>query len=155
MQAWTGPVCSVGGREWAATGRSSAALRWRILDDHRGLGDDLLARFKPTPLLDEYDVYEQLMTYWHATMHDDVFLIMNDGWVGAARPRKAIEDKDRKLTETPDLVIGSGRNAAKYKTDLVPPSLIVARYLADEQTKIDDLNAQVEEAAGAVEEYVE
>jgi len=26
------------------------------------LGDDLLARFKPVPLLDEYDVYEQLMT---------------------------------------------------------------------------------------------
>ena len=68
------------------------------------------------------------MTYWHATMHDDVFLIMNDGWVGAAKPRKTIEDKDRKLSETPDLVIGSGRSATKYKTDLIPPSLIVARY---------------------------
>ncbi len=31
------------------------------------LGDDLLARFKPVPLLDEYDVYEQLMSYWHET----------------------------------------------------------------------------------------
>ena len=73
------------------------------------------------PLLDEYDVYEQLMTYWHDTMHDDVFLIMNEGWLGAAKPRKTIEDKDRKLTETPDLVIGSGRSATKYKMDLIPP----------------------------------
>ena len=53
------------------------------------ISDDLLARFKPVPLLDEYDVYEQLMTYWHDVMHDDVFLIMNDGWLQAARPRPA------------------------------------------------------------------
>ena len=72
------------------------------------LGDDLLARFKPMPLLDEYDVYEQLMAYWHGIMHDDVFLVMNDGWVDAAKPRRTIEDKDRKIKETPDLVIGQG-----------------------------------------------
>ncbi len=119
------------------------------------LGDDLLARFKPMPLLDAYDVYEQLMDYWHATMHDDVFLLMNDGWVEAAKPRKTIEDKDRKLSESPDLVIGSGRNAIKYKMDLIPPSLIVARYFADEQVKVDELNAEAEEATRAVEEYTE
>ena len=88
-------------------------------------------------------------------MHDDVFLVMNDGWVDAAKPRKTIEDKDRKLTETPDLVIGSGRSATKYKTDLIPPALIVARYFADEQAKVDELNAAAEEAARAVEEYIE
>ena len=27
------------------------------------LGEDLLLRFRPVPLLDEYDVYEQLMDY--------------------------------------------------------------------------------------------
>ncbi len=119
------------------------------------ISDDLLARFKLVPLLDEYDVYEQLMTYWHDTMHDDVYLIMTDGWQGAARPRKTIEDKERKLTETPDLVVGSGRSATKYKMDLIPPVLIVARYLADEQAKIDELTAVAEEATRAVEEYME
>ncbi|MDV6291478.1 type I restriction-modification system subunit M [Rhodococcus aetherivorans] len=119
------------------------------------IGDDLLARFKPMPLLDEYDVYEQLMTYWHDTMHDDAYLVMADGWLNAAKPRKTIEDKERKLSETPDLVVGSGRSATKYKMDLIPPALIVARYLADEQTAIDDLTAAAEEATRAVEEYVE
>jgi type I restriction enzyme M protein len=119
------------------------------------ISDDLLARFKSVPLLDEYDIYEQLMTYWHEVMHDDVFLIMNEGWVDAARPRKTIEDKDRKLSETPDLVIGSGRSVTKYKMDLIPPTLIVARYFADEQAKIDDLTVVAEEASRAVEEYVE
>jgi hypothetical protein len=119
------------------------------------IGDDLLSRFKPVALLDEYDVYEQLMTYWHNVMHDDVFLIMNEGWMGAANPRKTIEDKDRKLSETPDLVIGSGRGAAKYKMDLIPPALIVARYFADEQAAVAELVAQVEEAGRAVEDYTE
>jgi type I restriction enzyme M protein len=119
------------------------------------LGDDLLARFRETPLLDEYDVYERLLSYWHETMHDDVFLIMNDGWVGAARPRAAIEDKDRKLSETPDLVIGAGRKASKVKTDLIPPALIVARYFTNEQAKLDELNAAAAEAARAVNEYTE
>lgn len=119
------------------------------------ISDDLLARFQPVPLLDEYDIYEQLMTFWHQTIHDDVYLIMNDGWLHAAKPRLAIEDKERKLSETPDLVIGSGRNAAKYKMDLIPPALIVARYLANEQAAVDKLTAAVEEATRAVEDYVE
>jgi len=40
------------------------------------------------------------------------------------------------------------------KTDLIPPSFIVSRYFAAEQTKVDDLNAKAEEAIQAVEEYV-
>ena len=119
------------------------------------ISDDLLARFRPVPLLDEYDIYEQLMRHWHDTMHDDVFLIMNDGWLDAARPRLTIEDKERKLSETPDLIIGSGRGGTKYKMDLVPPSLIVARYFAAEQATLDDLAVASEEATRMVEEYVE
>ena len=95
------------------------------------------------------------MTYWNDVMHDDVFLVMNDGWLEASKPRKAIEDKDRNLTETPDLVIGSGRSATKYKMDLIPPALIVARFFASEQAKIDDLTATSEEASRVVEEYIE
>jgi type I restriction enzyme M protein len=119
------------------------------------IGDDLLAHFKDTPLLEEYDIYEQLMTYWHAVMHDDVFLVMNEGWMDAAKPRKTIEDKERKLSETPDLMIGSGRGSTKYKMDLVPPALIVARFLSDDQAKVDELNLAADEAARALEEYTE
>lgn len=119
------------------------------------LGDDFLELFKNVPLLDEYDMYEQLMSYWHDVMHDDVFLIMNEGWLNAAKPRKTIEDKDRKITETPDLVIGSGRSAMKYKMDLIPPNLLVARYFADEQSKLDELISQVDESTRQIEEYTE
>lgn len=144
--------------DWFAAHRDALAVidaNTRPGDLITVVGDDLLARFKPVPLLDEYDVYEQLMTYWHDTMHDDVFLVMNEGWLEAAKPRKTIEDKERKLTETPDLVIGSGRNAQKYKMDLIPPALIVARYFADEQAKLDELTAELEAASAAVIEHAE
>ena len=120
-----------------------------------GLSEGLLATFRDRPLVDEYAVYEQLMSYWNDSMHDDVALIMSEGWDGAAKPRRTIEDKDRKLSEVSDLVIGSGRSASKYKMDLVPPALVVARYFAEEQARLDDLNAEVENAGQAVTEFVE
>ena len=119
------------------------------------ISDDLLARFKPMPLLDEYDGYEQLMTYWHDTMHDDVYLIMADGWLNAAEPRLTINDKERKLTEEPDLTIGTGKKAEKYKLDLIPPALIVARYFTDNQAKVDEHAAASETASAAVTEHAE
>ena len=117
------------------------------------LGDDLLERFKSVALLDEYDVYEQLMTYWHGVMNDDVFLVMHEGWLGAAKPRQAIDDKERKLTETPDLLVGSGRSALKFKMDLIPPHLIAAGFLAGEQAKAEQLAILAETAARAVEAF--
>ncbi len=144
--------------DWFGVHRSELAS---ISDDTRPndlirrLADDLLALFKPVPLLDEYDVYEQLMTYWHETMHDDVFVIMNDGWLEAAKPRKAIEDKDRKLTEAPDLVVGSGKSAAKYKMDLLPPDLVAAHYFKPEQERVSERDAAAAEASRAVEEFAE
>lgn len=144
--------------DWFATHRDTLAgitADTKPNDLIATISDELLERFKPMPLLDEYDVYEQLMTYWHDTMHDDVYLVMADGWLNAAKPRKTIEDKERKLSEAPDLVVGSGRSATKYKMDLIPPALIVARYFADEQTAIDNLTAAAEEATRAVEECIE
>ena len=100
-------------------------------------------------------MYQQLMSYWHDTVHDDVSLIMSDGWLDAAKPRLAITDKERKLAEEPDLTIGTGKNAKKYKMDLVPPALIVARYFTAEQVKVDTLNADHESASTAATEHAE
>ena len=44
------------------------------------LGEDILRVFAAAPLLDKYDVYQRLMTYWTETMQDDVYMIALDGW---------------------------------------------------------------------------
>ena len=43
----------------------------------------------------------------------------------------------------------------KYKLDLIPPYLIVARYFADRQANIDALQAKQEAAARALEEFID
>ena len=115
------------------------------------LSEDLLARFADLPLLNRYDVYQRLMDYWAEVMQDDVCLIAADGWVEAAKPRPIIDDKDRKIRETPDLTIGR----KKYKLDLIPPALIVARYFAEEQAAINELQAEQEAADQQRDEFIE
>ena len=115
------------------------------------LSEDLLIRFADVPLLDRYDVYQRLMDYWEEVMQDDVYLIAADGWKDAARPRAVIDDKERKIKETPDLTV----KRKKYKMDLVPPALIVARYFAKEQAAIDEAQASLDEATRMLEEFVE
>lgn len=46
------------------------------------LSEDILQRFDAVPLIDKYDIYQRLMTYWADTMQDDVYLIAQDGWQG-------------------------------------------------------------------------
>ena len=70
------------------------------------IAEDVLQRFADMPLVDPYAMYQSLMDFWDEVMQDDVFLISTDGWVEAAQPRLAIDDKERKIKETPDLSIG-------------------------------------------------
>jgi type I restriction enzyme M protein len=144
--------------EWFATHRNLLAgidENTNPNDLITAIGDDLLYRFQDMALLDPYDVYEQLLSYWHETIHDDVFLVMTNGWVEAVSPRHAIVDKDKKLNETPDLTIGSGKGASKYKLDLIPPSIITKHYFADELARLNELNAAAEAADQAADLYVE
>jgi len=119
------------------------------------LGDTLLDAFRSRPLIDEYGVYEQLMSYWNDVMHDDVALIMGEGWDAAAKPRKTIDNKERKLSETPDLVVGTGRSATKWKMDLIPPALIVGRFFSAEQAKVGEYIAIADGISQELEAFIE
>jgi len=111
------------------------------------LSENLLATFRKTALLDPYDVYQHLMAYWAEVMQDDVYMIVSDGWKEAARLRLIVEDKDKKGKEKPDFTVGR----QKYKAELIPPALVVARYFAKEQSAIEQLEAE----AAAIEQKLE
>ena len=115
------------------------------------LSENLLAHFADLPLIGRYDVYQRLLDYWAETMQDDVYLVAADGWMEAARPRGIIEDKDKKIKETPDLTI----KRKKYKMDLVPPLLVVERYFAQERAAIEALQVEQEIAARELEGFAE
>jgi len=108
------------------------------------LSEDLLGVFGNCHLIDPYDVYQLLMDYWAATMQDDVYIISTNGWVEGARPRQLIPTKNKEgktvWGESHDFNIGKQR----WKSDLIPITLLVARYFVAEQVGIDTL----EEALG-------
>ena len=107
------------------------------------IAEDLLAAFRQAPLLDAYDVYQHLMDYWAETMQDDAYLIAADGWVKGAQPREIVQvkNKDNKLTwpEPHDYLKGKRR----FKSDLVPAPILVARYFAAERDAIEALDNQL------------
>lgn len=107
------------------------------------ISEELLATFTDASLIDAYDVYQRLMDYWADAMQDDAHLITAEGWSDAARPRLLA---DKKSKEKPDLVVGKQR----FKTDVLPPALVVARYFSTEQAALDTLDGE----AAALEEQM-
>ncbi|AOT58938.1 type I restriction-modification system subunit M [Streptomyces rubrolavendulae] len=122
------------------------------------VSEALLDAFRPRPLIDEYGVYEQLMSYWHASMHDDVALIVSEGWDDAAKPRlaRAWKDKNNKTKyEDAHIVTGTRANAKRWVMDLIPPEYVIARFFPNERAELDALIAEQEATSQAVEEYTE
>ena len=104
------------------------------------IAEDLLAAFRQAPLLDAYDVYQHLMDFWVESMQDDAYLIAADGWVKGAQPREIerVKDRNNKLTwpEPHDYLKGKRR----FKSHLVPASILVARYFVAERDAIEALD---------------
>ncbi|MBY8275756.1 type I restriction-modification system subunit M [Vibrio fluvialis] len=117
---------------------------------HR-ISEDLLQSYAQTPLLSKYDIYQILMDYWAESMQDDVYVLVQDGWSAGKVLRELVVNKGEKLKETPDLVIGK----AKYKAELIPPALIVTRFFAEQQAKVDSLQSALDSASQELETYLE
>ena len=116
------------------------------------LSEDLLGRFRDLPLLDAYNVYQCLRDYWEEAMQDDIYLIVGEGWFRAGQPRGIVQDRKRNVKEAPDLIV----KRRKYKLDLVPPALIIARYFATEQRAVEsEVQRLIQSLAARIQEIAE
>ena len=93
------------------------------------IAEDLLVRFADVPLIDKYDVYQHLMSYWSDTMQDDVYMIVADGW--------------------------RATNDGKPNQDLIPAPLIINRYFKADAEAIEKLEADRETITREMEELAE
>jgi type I restriction enzyme M protein len=82
------------------------------------------------------------MDYWAETMQDDCYIIAADGW--KAETYRVIE-KDKKAKE----------KDKGWACDLIPKTLIVARYFAKEQEAITQLEAELESVTAQMSELEE
>ncbi len=106
------------------------------------LSEELLETFRMAPLIDAYDMYQHLMDYWTETMQDDCYVIADEGW--KAQPyRVLVKDKNGKEKDK------------GWTCDLVPKSLLVAHYFANEQEEIENMTAELETISGKLAELEE
>ncbi|MGJ8624006.1 MAG: N-6 DNA methylase [Yoonia sp.] len=119
-----------------------------------GISEDMLTHFATAPLIDKYEAYQRLMTYWAETMQDDVFVITGEGWKAAAELREARKEVDGKKTkwlEDADIMAGKVRLVA----DVIPPALVVARFFPQEQAALEAAQTRADDLTREVEELVE
>jgi type I restriction enzyme M protein len=118
----------------------------------QSISEALLHAYDNRALIDQYDVYQHLMSYWNETMQDDIYVIATDGWkAGNEVNRLAKESKNsKKETVRKDV---EGLDGLEGR--LIPPSLLIAHYFASEQNAIDALNAKKEEGQATKTEMEE
>ena len=115
------------------------------------ISERLLDTYQGKALVDPYDMYQYLMSYWSEVMQDDSYLIASDGW----------------KVETYRILVknAKGKDVDKgWTCDLIPKLLVIARYFKVEQQAIDTLQieletlqsekAEMEEEHGATDEGV-
>ena len=116
------------------------------------ISEDLLEAFSNLRLIDKYDVYQHLMTYWSEVMQDDVYVISDDGWKTGRevyRMVKTTKDKSGKSKEK-DV---EGMDGMESK--LIKPALIINRYFLDEKEGIEKLESERDTVTMQIEEMEE
>lgn len=113
------------------------------------LAETLIAQYADMELVDQYDVYQVLLSYWQETMADDIFILVQDGY-GAARETELIIEvtEDKKTKKEKQKIKG-------WEGKLIPKSLIEASFFAAERAKIDKAQAVCDETQGKLDELVE
>ena len=112
------------------------------------LAEALLNSFDGIELIDKYDVYEVLLSYWQEIMSDDIYLVSVDGYNAA------------KTTENIMGVYTSGKKKGQEKIVgwegvLLPKSMIEKAFFAEERKKINEAQNVTEETQNRLDELTE
>ncbi|MCL2183726.1 MAG: type I restriction-modification system subunit M [Chitinispirillia bacterium] len=108
------------------------------------IAEKILEKYEPVTLIDKYEVYEVLFSYWNETMSDDVYLLAQDGY-------KAIRETEEFTKKSIKKKIGGSEEAKMPETGwdgkLVPKTLVMEMFFASDQKAIGEF----EEAAAAAQ----
>lgn len=116
------------------------------------IAEVMIEAFASVTLVDKYDAYEVLLSYWNEVMSDDVYLLVQDGY-------KAVRDIDV-FTKTTTKKKKDGTEVTKttetgWDGKLVPKTLVVEMFFSAEQKVIDDTETVIVAAQAELDEMVE
>ena len=120
------------------------------------ISESLLLSFQFAPLIEAYDLYQHLMDYWAETMQDDCYLISDAGWRAGAQPREVVKIKDAngKLM-WPKEPFDYTRGKRRFKSDLIPAPILIARYFSAEREAIEALETKQAEIDQQLQDMLE
>ncbi len=112
------------------------------------LAAKLIAQFDGIELIDKYDVYEVLLSYWQETMADDIHILKFDGYAAGRETENIIE----KTTDK------NGNEKEKYKGwegKLIPKALVECAFFSEERSKLDEAQAVADQTQSEFDEFIE
>lgn len=113
------------------------------------MAEHILKEYEAVTLIDKYDAYEVLLSYWNEVMADDVYLLVQEGY-------EAICDIEVFYKETENKKTGKKeQKETGWDGKLVPKSLIIEMFFADSQKAIDELDNIVAIANAELDEMIE
>ena len=126
----------------------SIELHTKPRDVIEPLAESILKTYSDRPLIDQYDIYQHLLTYWLETMKDDVYMIAEDGWQAVVT--KVVRKKgDKKIEGT----IQDGKD--EFICELIPKQLLIDRYFSKQWEQIQQLEIETESQDSKLDELVE
>jgi type I restriction enzyme M protein len=84
------------------------------------ISEDILEKYSKFFLIDKYDVYQKLMTYWEETMQDDTYLISLNGWNVSLYE---IKDKKNKVKD--------------WDSELIPKKIMIEKFFVKQKEKLE------------------
>lgn len=112
------------------------------------LAQIILNEFGSVELLDKYDVYEVLLSYWNDVMSDDVHILTLDGYLAGKETENIIE------------IVTSGKKKGEERVTgwdgkLIPKAIIAKEFFSVELEKIADAEDILAETKSLLEELTE
>jgi type I restriction enzyme M protein len=111
------------------------------------ISEKILDCFKPINLVDEYAIYQGFMQYWDSTMKDDLYLIVENGWVASAKPH----EMEAKSKESVDFHVKKD----KFHSETLPSKIIVKTFFAKEADALGKVEAELDVIHEDMSEFYE
>ena len=92
------------------------------------ISESIIEEFSKLKLIDKYDIYQHLMTYWEDTMQDDLYILSENGW----------------NTEISILKNKTGKEIG-WDSELIPKNIVIDKYFTKHRDSLDNLQMKLED----------
>jgi type I restriction enzyme M protein len=89
------------------------------------ISEDLLEKFSKFVLIDKYDVYQKLQTYWEEIMQDDAYLISLNGWNVSLYVKKDKNGKEK-----------------GWDSELIPKEIAIDKFFIKQKEELEKLQEE-------------